>query len=383
MGRRRAVAVASAAAVAAAYAVPALDVGRRSPLGWTDAHNVAWLPVTPEAGVVADVDALAFLGGANDDYLCARNDYGQTALHPPCDRTASIWWICTRRRLCLDAANLDGDTPLHYAAVFQRTDAVWMLLGAGADPGATNADGATPLDDAREPLTVAAVLEAARSHPRTRPRGAGEDSTGLHCRRSSRAAPMDPEARRAALKIYGGAAAGLGANVVGIPLDRFRVEVAQDVAVAEPKGFSASLNLLVPRDVKDESPFAASAAAGFAFAPVLNAFRILQLGKINMFSHQRIGCSPRASRRRRRRGAAAVAARVAGPAVAVVETSVSLATETATLLNAQAAGEGSLHEAMALAMRPAHSRVLGRARAKRPRELDDFFMFAADFASHA
>ena len=77
--------------------------------------------------------------------------------------------LYARRRLCLDAANADGDTPLHYAAVFQRTDAVWMLLGAGADPGATNADGATPLDDAREnrARTVVAVLEAARSHPRT------------------------------------------------------------------------------------------------------------------------------------------------------------------------------------------------------------------------
>ena len=32
-------------------------------------------------GSPADVDALAFLGGANDDYLCARNDYGPTALH--------------------------------------------------------------------------------------------------------------------------------------------------------------------------------------------------------------------------------------------------------------------------------------------------------------
>jgi ankyrin repeat protein len=171
MGRRRAVAVASAAAVAAAYAVPALDVGRRSPLGWTDAHNVAYgLPVTPEAGVVADVDALAFLGGANDDYLCARNDYGQTALHLAVRQNRlDLVDLYARRRLCLDAANADGDTPLHYAAVFQRTDAVWMLLGAGADPGATNADGATPLDDAREnrARTVVAVLEAAQSHPRT------------------------------------------------------------------------------------------------------------------------------------------------------------------------------------------------------------------------
>ena len=270
---------------------------------------------------------------------------------------------------------------------------------------------------------------------------------------------MDPEARRAALKIYGGAAAGLGANVVGIPLDRFRVEVAQDVAVAEPvadhlrrsagrlvraplesyaggaarcgqKGFSASLNLLVPREVKDQSPFAASAAAGFAFAPVLNAFRILQLGKINMVSYQRTCLSyaspaglakfakntalfaPGEAVRMmtcfgtkdalmnlmpaRLRAPPATAAGVAerslllaaalGPAVAVVETSVSLATETATLLNAQAAGEGSLHEAMALAMRPAYlSRCWVALLAKNvlANSTTFFFMFAADFASNA
>ncbi|KAH8058833.1 hypothetical protein JL721_9401 [Aureococcus anophagefferens] len=174
MGRRRAVAVASAAAVAAAYAVPALDVGRRSPLGWTDAHNVAYgLPVTPEAGVVADVDALAFLGGANDDYLCARNDYGQTALHLAVRQNRlDLVDLYARRRLCLDAANLDGDTPLHYAAVFQRTDAVWMLLGAGADL-------ARPTPTARRPSTTSERGPSSPSSRRPgrtrgrRPRGAG------------------------------------------------------------------------------------------------------------------------------------------------------------------------------------------------------------------
>ena len=75
-----------------------------------------------------------------------------------------------------------------------------------------------------------------------------------------------------------------------------------------------------------------------------------------------------------------------GPAVAVVETSVSLATETATLLNAQAAGEGSLHEAMALAMRPAYlSRCWVALLAKNvlANSTTFFFMFAADFASNA
>jgi len=77
--------------------------------------------------------------------------------------------LYARRRLCINAANEDGDTPLHYAAVFRRTDATWLLLGAGADVAATNADGDTPLDDAtaHKATKVAAILRAAaESGPR-------------------------------------------------------------------------------------------------------------------------------------------------------------------------------------------------------------------------
>lgn len=40
-------------------------------------------------------------------------------------------------------------TPLHYAVVFDHPDIVSGLLGAGADPNITDANGRTALDHAR------------------------------------------------------------------------------------------------------------------------------------------------------------------------------------------------------------------------------------------
>lgn len=101
------------------------------------------------------------------------------------------------------------------------------------------------------------------------------------------------ETHRGFIKVYGGAAAGIFSNVVGIPMDRFRVCVAQDLsredsirahfdrsasrlrnspfcaysggaARCSQKGFAAGLNLFTPAEYRDEHPFLAAAAVGFA-----------------------------------------------------------------------------------------------------------------------
>jgi len=84
-------------------------------------------------------------------------------------------------------------------------------------------------------------------------------------------------------------------NAFGIPFDKFRVLVAQDVkcasglnkhffaTFASPKeaftgGFArigmkqmaASLNLYVPSQYRESNPFACSFAVGMCFAPILN-----------------------------------------------------------------------------------------------------------------
>ena len=167
--RRGAYFVAPWVAVTVALSLPVRGEGRRSALGWTDAHNVAYgLPVLPGGELIPREAAAEFLAGSSDDYLCARNDYGQTALHLAVRQNhADVVDLYVARRLCLDVANGDGDTALHYAAVFQRTDAVWMLLGAGADPTAKNDLGDTPLDDAKanRAKKVIEILQAASANP--------------------------------------------------------------------------------------------------------------------------------------------------------------------------------------------------------------------------
>ena len=49
----------------------------------------------------------------------------------------------------LKVLNVDGDTPLHLAAQYNKVEAATLLIAAGADITATNMDSKTPLQLAR------------------------------------------------------------------------------------------------------------------------------------------------------------------------------------------------------------------------------------------
>jgi hypothetical protein len=108
------------------------------------------------------------------------------------------------------------------------------------------------------------------------------------------------------VKLAGGMSAGGISNVVGIPLDRFRITVAQDAVFARPlpghlsdtmrslgsaytggvarvamKGTASTLNLFIPPELREYGPFTASFVTGFVSSPVLNVPRMLQMAKIN------------------------------------------------------------------------------------------------------
>lgn len=105
--------------------------------------------------------------------------------------------------------------------------------------------------------------------------------------------------------MVGGISGAVVSNMTGIPFDKFRVLVAQDVsssmglgahlketlgtassaftgAVARVsmKGMATVLNLYVPAEFRESSPFACAFAVGFGFSPILNVPRMLQLQKI-------------------------------------------------------------------------------------------------------
>lgn len=58
-----------------------------------------------------------FLEAASNEYLCVRNEFGQTALHLAVrEENMDILDVYIERALCLNIGNKDGDTPLHYAS---------------------------------------------------------------------------------------------------------------------------------------------------------------------------------------------------------------------------------------------------------------------------
>ena len=106
-----------------------LDETRVSEIGWTDAHNAVY--GWPVEGFVIPVEEIAdFLQSASDEFLCRPNDFGQTVLHLAVRQNhLGVVQLCVDRRLeCLETGNNDGDTPLHYAAVWNRPEASKLIL---------------------------------------------------------------------------------------------------------------------------------------------------------------------------------------------------------------------------------------------------------------
>ena len=54
--------------------------------------------------------------------------------------------MCSREKV----ANVFGTTPLHAAVAWSRAEACKLLMDIGADPNATDEEGKTPMDIARE-----------------------------------------------------------------------------------------------------------------------------------------------------------------------------------------------------------------------------------------
>merc|ERR1711934_1016904 len=115
------------------------------------------------------------------------------------------------------------------------------------------------------------------------------------------------------IKLSAGVGGSILSNALGIPFDRFRVVVAQDVASStglsrhlvstfqspqaaftggfariSMKQMAASLNLYVPSKIREEYPFASAFAVGMGFSPVLNIPRMFQLGRISGLSYPQV-----------------------------------------------------------------------------------------------
>ena len=128
-----------------------LDETRVSDIGWTDAHTAVY--GWPIEGFVIPVEEIAdFLQSASDEFLCRPNDFGQTVLHLAVRRNhLGVVQLCVDRRLeCLETGNNDGDTPLHYATVWNRPEAAKLILPLVRNKGILNKEGNSPLDDAKK-----------------------------------------------------------------------------------------------------------------------------------------------------------------------------------------------------------------------------------------
>eukprot|EP00658_Telonema_sp_P-2_P024002 TRINITY_DN1962_c0_g1_i6.p1 TRINITY_DN1962_c0_g1~~TRINITY_DN1962_c0_g1_i6.p1 ORF type:complete len:261 (+),score=70.00 TRINITY_DN1962_c0_g1_i6:219-1001(+) len=233
------------------------------------------------------------------------------------------------------------------------------------------------------------------------------------------------------IKMASGLGGSILSNALGIPFDRFRVVVAQDVASAHGlnkhllatfqspgaaftggfarismKQIAASLNLYVPQEIRQEYPFASAFGVGVCFSPILNVPRMMQLGRISGNSYPetfrntfmsgsglkayaqntamfapgeglrmmmcfgmkdwimpRIGGKADAHEVQATTGVALYTAKmacIAGPAVAAVETTFALTTETISTIHANmhakgGAGQQSFAEVVKKTITPAYT----------------------------
>lgn len=147
------------AAIAAADFVDVEDEGYRTPLMHAasrgDAEAVRLL-------LAAGADATATVGSqrrANWSWAMTE----ETALHAAAAAGhVSVIGLLLAAGAGVDAANIDGGTPLHSAVWGAEPDAVRALLAAGADP-APESDSGTPADLAAERIANAWTSEADRA----------------------------------------------------------------------------------------------------------------------------------------------------------------------------------------------------------------------------
>ena len=110
-----------------------------------------------------------------------------------------------------------------------------------------------------------------------------------------------------------GATGSVVYNIFGIPLDRYRLLVAQDVhcketmtklarvTLASPQAafiggtarismkiLATTTNLYIPSQWRQELPFLSNFALGLGLSPIFNIPRVLQLGKVSGSSYPQI-----------------------------------------------------------------------------------------------
>ena len=131
-----------------------IDESYRSELGWTWVHHLAYYGEESVCFNIQDLneassDAAEVCKTANEEFLCHRNDFGQTALHLAVRQDLQeLIAVYTKRQICLNVGNNDGDSPLHYAAAHGRYEAAKLLVEAGAKVDIRNLKGELPRDDA-------------------------------------------------------------------------------------------------------------------------------------------------------------------------------------------------------------------------------------------
>lgn len=151
--------------------------------GWTIAHLIAYgedeyygdddeeegpgdgdeIVDNPHVSMV-DEDSLELFKHGSPKFLCQPSDEGQTPLHLAIRQNRlSIVNTYGNRKMCLNKSTNERDTPLHYAALFDRGEAAAILLDSGAHENAKNDEGKTPRDYAvkRGYDDVVAVIDQA------------------------------------------------------------------------------------------------------------------------------------------------------------------------------------------------------------------------------
>lgn len=146
-------------------AAAAGDLGRVRALLAAEPWQVnvrGWMDITPLIAATWRADSaevVGFLLARGADPLATRK-HGDGALHWAASGPVTEALAAAAGPAGLTARYLFGQTPLHVAAQDGRADVVRALLAAGADPGALDGRGDTPLDLAGTPWVASLLAEA-------------------------------------------------------------------------------------------------------------------------------------------------------------------------------------------------------------------------------